>query len=161
MEKTCTRCQTAKDLGAFPLEKAKSKHHPWCKECHRAFQRERRANKDILRRDLDQQKEYRQRRRGHRRKNDNDDRARGINRMPAWLTPDHHQQMKDIYELAHDCTIMTGEVHTVDHIVPLCGFNVSGLHVPWNLQVLPADLNWSKARRHFGPDAWTPEELQL
>ena len=81
--------------------------------------------------------------------------------MPSWLSPEQHDRMKEIYDLAHDCSIMTGEVYTVDHIVPLCGYNVSGLHVPWNLQVLPADLNTKKARRHSGPEAWTVEELQL
>lgn len=161
MKKTCTKCQQTKGDSLFPLDRRRGRTHAWCKECHRAFQRERRANNEVLRRDLDQQKSYRRIKRGHRYKNGNDDRARSISRMPAWLTPEHHQQMKDIYELAHDCTIMTGEVHTVDHVVPLCGFNVSGLHVPWNLQVLPADLNGKKARRHFGPTAWTPEELQL
>jgi len=69
------------------------------------------------------------------------------NRTPSWLTEEHLSQIKDHYWLAADLKAVTGEDYHVDHIVPLNGKEVCGLHVPWNLQVLPADINRSKSNR--------------
>lgn len=67
--------------------------------------------------------------------------------IPSWLTNEQKQEIDLIYSHARDCEIVSGEKYHVDHIIPLQGKNVCGLHVPWNLQVLPADLNFSKGNR--------------
>jgi hypothetical protein len=68
-------------------------------------------------------------------------------RTPKWLTELHYQQMNIFYDAAKKLTAEFGIKMEVDHIVPLQGKNVSGLHVPWNLQVMPKKLNASKGAR--------------
>jgi len=75
-------------------------------------------------------------------------RANKLNATPKWLTETHLSEIKNFYWLAKDLTAVSGETYHVDHIVPLKGENVCGLHVPWNLQVLPADINLSKGNRY-------------
>lgn len=63
---------------------------------------------------------------------------------PPWLTEQHLQDIRDVYTHAKECGLLTGDSYHVDHIVPIKGKTVCGLHVPWNLQVLPAEVNISK-----------------
>lgn len=74
-----------------------------------------------------------------------------LNATPKWLTNEQNIQMRLIYRHAIDCHRVSGQRYQVDHIVPLQGENVCGLHVPWNLQILPSDMNTKKANRH---DDW-------
>lgn len=67
---------------------------------------------------------------------------------PPWLTKQHFAEIEVIYSHARDCQVVTGEGYHVDHIVPLKGKDVCGLHVPWNLQVLPAVVNIRKNNRY-------------
>ena len=74
---------------------------------------------------------------------------------PPWLSEKDKRQIKLIYLLRYKVTQRTGKMHHVDHIVPLQGKNVCGLHVPWNLQILPEQLNLSKGNSF---DGWNLKE---
>lgn len=69
---------------------------------------------------------------------------------PPWLTAEHWAQMNALYEKARELTKQTGIRHEVDHIHPINGKTVSGLHVPWNLQILTQAENVSKSNRYAG-----------
>jgi len=71
-----------------------------------------------------------------------------IKRTPPWLTKEHFKQIEDMYIRAKIAEDFTGDKYHVDHIIPLQGKTVSGLHVPWNLQLLPAAKNISKGNKH-------------
>jgi len=66
---------------------------------------------------------------------------------PLWLTLDMQQAILAVYEEAVRLAKETGIPHHVDHIIPLNNSKVCGLHVPWNLQAIPASANMSKGNR--------------
>ena len=70
-----------------------------------------------------------------------------LKRTPAWLTPDDMWMIEQAYELAALRTKLFGFAWHVDHVIPLRGKLVSGLHTPYNLQVIPAVDNLRKGNR--------------
>ena len=68
-------------------------------------------------------------------------------RTPKWLTKDDLWVIEQAYELAAMRTKMFGFAWHVDHVFPLQGKTVSGLHVPVNLQVIPGVENMRKGNR--------------
>jgi len=76
-------------------------------------------------------------------------RASTLKRMPKWLTPTDKWMIKEAYHIATLRTKATGIIWEVDHILPLQGETVSGLHVPANLQVIPKIDNRKKAATYI------------
>jgi len=174
--KTCTKCHLILDASCFyKTNRNKSGLMSWCKVCEsersklkNEANRERRLKTAKEWRDNNKQKlaesvknwrnknpdrtrqtysNWRDANRGRANENWMRRAARKKDRTPAWLTEEHVSQMKELYWLAADLRAVTGEDYHVDHIIPLQGKKVSGLHVPWNLQVLPADINRSKSNK--------------
>ena len=75
-------------------------------------------------------------------------RAARLKATPRWLTAEDHETMRYLYEEAASFSEYSGVKFHVDHIVPLRGKTVSGLHVPWNLQVIAASKNLSKHNKY-------------
>jgi hypothetical protein len=66
--------------------------------------------------------------------------------QPRWV---RKSDLLAIYTQAQRVSDMVGYEYHVDHIVPLQGKEVCGLHVPWNLQIIPAWQNLQKQNKHY------------
>ncbi|MBJ9686823.1 hypothetical protein [Burkholderia vietnamiensis] len=78
-------------------------------------------------------------------------RARELRATPPWLSPLQRLAISALYLLANTATRVTDEQYVVDHIVPLDGKLVCGLHVHWNMRVTHWRENAVKAW-HTWPD---------
>lgn len=171
--KTCTSCGVSKPLTEYHREKrASDGKRSVCKQCRKIersdwylsnreyhleyYKKYRVGNKDKLRKQAKEhyqknkdkyfkyRKEYYAGNKPKFRQWGAKYRASKTNSTPPWLTEEQKKQMEYFYWLAKDLQVTTGEAYHVDHIVPLQGKDVCGLHVPWNLQILPADVNLKK-----------------
>jgi hypothetical protein len=69
-------------------------------------------------------------------------------RTPKWVDSEELWLIKEVYGLAALRTKQFGFSWHVDHIIPMNGKKVSGLHTMANLQVIPAKDNIRKNNRY-------------
>jgi hypothetical protein len=158
-EGVCRACRTQgkKDWYGQNREKYRASNKKWADQNKDQI---RSKNQKWLEQNKDRVAQYREKNKAHIRKmarqwqKDNPERcvfnvsmrrSAKIKATPKWLTSDQKDMIFKIYEEARAITQETKIPHDVDHIVPLRGKNVCGLHVPWNLQIIPSEQNRRKS----------------
>lgn len=159
--KYCYKCKELKLETLFYKNKAKvSGLSDECKECDKQQKRERyKVNRDKL---IAYQVKYRKlhgekvraRNRDWGKRNqavklshNKKRKADKLQRTPAWLNAGHQFELDCIYTYAAALNSVGLQYH-VDHIIPLQGDIVSGLHTPDNLQVITAEENLRKGNKY-------------
>ncbi len=158
--KTCSRCKIEKELSGFKPDTRYSQGVTGvCKECYKAYNRANKSSQKWVTKNQSRVKEIKDRYvknnpeavkksklkweaangkkklAGVRRYQ-----ASKLNATPPWLTKEQLKEMTLFY-------VNCPEGHEVDHIIPIRGENVCGLHVPWNLQYLTISENRKKSNK--------------
>jgi hypothetical protein len=172
--KVCSICKEEKGILEFhKLKSGKYGRESRCKECSKAdkkayYQKNKeviikknleyqKTNPDIVNRSSKKwrdnnkekqaylTKEWSKQNRGSINNNCAKRRSLKLKATPDWS---ECEKIKKVYIGARKLEELTGLKYHVDHIVPLQGKDVCGLHVWENLQVLEASLNIKKGNRH-------------
>lgn len=160
--KRCSKCKSDKSLAEFPKDRSKkSGFKASCKACEKLASRKYRDENPE--KALATAKQYRARNQDKERarctkyNKENPEvrahhaalrRSKTKSATPQWLTEEQRGDIKKMYTLAKKFENLCGIKYHVDHIVPLAGDGVCGLHVPWNLQLLPASINIAKSNNY-------------
>lgn len=142
----------------YSAKTSKDGKQPHCKLCHskrnsKHYYDNHQENRERLSKyyydNHDREKEYR---RQHYRNNKSAYLANNYLRdkrikiaTPNWLTKEMRNEIKLKYLISGRLSSIHKVEYHVDHIVPICGDKVCGLHVPWNLQVILGEENLQKS----------------
>ena len=183
IEVMCSRCERSLPSENFkPDPRYKSGFTAWCKECHREKNREwyalnkakhnkraaewRRNNpeksREINLRHQRSNKQARAESHAQWAKKNRDKRnatvakrkAAKLQATPKWV---NWRKVREIYRTARRLQEFTGIPMHVDHIVPLQGETVCGLHWEGNLRVIPASENIAKHNKLVDEAARQPD----
>ena len=161
--KTCTKCGETKPLSEFYRRGDRPHgHRPQCKPCSQARSREasRRWAQNNQERTREAARKWRaanperHKEINRRWQKDNPDlgaaraakrHAQKLRATPTWA---NHDEIQRMYTLAKIEEARIGRKIHVDHIIPLQGKNVCGLHVAENLQLMFVEDNCAKSNKH-------------
>jgi hypothetical protein len=157
--KRCTVCNTEKQYEAFHKDSSRNDgYRNMCKNCVSAHSKQYyQKNKDKIIAKYyvwlnDNRERHNQRCGEWVRKNRDKVNERTARRYasktqatPKWLSKDERWMIIEAYHLAKLRERTIGGKWEVDHIIPLRGRTVMGLHVPWNLRVVPMQQNRRKS----------------
>jgi len=162
MEKVCKTCLIEKPVSEFYKQSTRGGHgvRGSCKLCDNVQKKEYRdlLGKKLLERKKSEYQRNRQSRLSQKRiyRQENKGKINALvaarkkvikQRTPKWLTEDDKWIIQEAYELAALRSKLFGFSWHVDHVIPLQGKQVSGLHVPNNLQVIPGVENIRKKNK--------------
>jgi 5-methylcytosine-specific restriction endonuclease McrA len=175
--KTCKKCGVEKPIDNFNKHaKTKDNLQPYCKECNSKITKQHYLdNKDkVDKRNKEYNKKHKEKivayskqwyennkdlvlercslhykhNKGSYRAKDRKRQLSKLLRTPSWAD---FERIKSYYNVCAFFNEINGYTkYHVDHIIPLQGKNVSGLHVHTNLQIIPAKENLSKGNKHYG-----------
>ena len=191
LEVLCSRCEMSLPSDNFKADpRYKSGFTSWCKECHREKNREwyalnkskhnkraaewrrnnpeksreislkhQRANKEAR---AESHAQWAKRNRDKRNATCAKRKAAKLQATPKWV---NWRNVREIYRTARRIQEFTGIPMHVDHIVPLQGETVCGLHWEGNLRVIPASENIAKHNKLIDeatrqPDLFVAPEKQ-
>lgn len=146
--KPCSKCKEVKSLIEFPKNGSEKNGglHSWCKDCkYVATTTWKNKNKEALKK---YKKEYASLKQAKLTSLQRKRHSSKLQRTPAWLNEEDNMYIECLYSLAAMHSKYSGEKWHVDHIIPLQGKKVSGLHVPLNLKAVPAAYNQRKSNSY-------------
>lgn len=147
--KLCSKCNTSKDNSLFNKHKySKDGIRGYCRECQSILKKQYRLNNyDTV---TLASRLYMANNPSKKKANRLRYKHNITNATPSWAD---HTLMNEVYNLSKQLTKSTGIQHDVDHIVPIKGRTVCGLHCQSNLQAIPHSDNMAKLNKIW-PDQW-------
>jgi len=143
VSKICTKCKEDLCLSMYSFkDKEKTKLRTWCKPCNNKHTAK---NKYKYREShKNSQEVYRICNKEYYAFRNSIYRSFKLQATPHWTDLD---KIKLLYTKAKWLEKLTGKKYHVDHIIPLQGENVCGLHIWENLQILESSINLAKGNK--------------
>ena len=153
MEKQCNKCFSVKSLNNFYKDYSKKDGlKNICDECSKTAvknwqkhsEKYKTTSKEYYKNNKDKILKWKQDNKGKVRASKTAYRLSKELRQPKWLSKQDKNLISEFYTVSKEFESIFLRKQEVDHIVPLKGKTVSGLHVPWNLRIVTATENQSK-----------------